>query len=178
MKKILIAVIALLALGATSLGAAAPTDLEPVLGRDINDGTYKIEVESSSSMFRVTDCELKVHDGEMSAAMTLSGTGYEKLFMGSAEEALVAPDSRFVYFEEGPDGKYTYTVPVKSLNTDVPCAAFSIRKQLWYDRTLVFKAESLPEGALKAAASPVPFTLLAAAALVIAAAVAAIILKK
>ena len=39
-------------------------------------------------------------------------------------------------------------MPVEALDKGVPCAAFSKKRQLWYDRTLVFDASSLPEEAL------------------------------
>ena len=149
MKKAFALACAMLILGAALAASAEGA----VYGKDIKDGTYKIEVESSSSMFRIVDCELTVADGEMTALMTLSGSGYEKLFMGTGEEASSAPDSEFTYFKENADGKYTYAAPVAALNADIPCAAFSIRRQRWYDRTLVFKADTLPESALKSGAS-------------------------
>ena len=140
-KKAFAFILAFFALEAAVFAAA---EGEAVYGNEIKDGVYEIDVESSSSMFRVTDCVLTVKDGEMSAVMTLSGTGYEKLYMGTGEEAQSAQESDFVYFEENGEGKYTYTVPVEVLETEIPCAAFSIRKQSWYDRTLVFKADNLP----------------------------------
>ena len=115
----------------------------------LNDGTYTIDVTSSSSMFRIVDCELNVSDGEMTADMTLSGTGYEKLYMGTGEEAKSADGDDYIYYVENAEGAYTYTVPVEALDTEIDCAAFSIRKQEWYDRTLVFESASLPKEAFK-----------------------------
>ena len=34
--------------------------------------------------------------------------------------------------------------PVEALDKGIPCAAFSKNKEIWYDRTLVFRADSLP----------------------------------
>ena len=85
----------------------------------------------------------------MSAVMTLSGTGYEKLYMGKSEDAASAADGDCVYFVPDAEGRYTYTVPVDALDADIDCAAWSIRKQQWYDRTLVFESASLPDGAVK-----------------------------
>ena len=154
----------------TGAAFAAPVTTKPIYGGDLRDGTYEIGVDSSSSMFRVADCELTVRDGEMTALMTLSGTGYEKLFMGKGDEALSAAEDEFIYFEETPEGKYAYAVPVQALNTDIDCAAFSIRKQAWYDRTLVFKADTLPKEAFPSGKS------LAAALAVVAVAAAAILI--
>ena len=75
-------------------------ETEPIYADALNDGEYSIDVTSSSSMFRIVDCNLIVADGQMSAVMTLSGTGYEKLFMGTGDEASAAPDSECIYFAE------------------------------------------------------------------------------
>lgn len=125
-------------------------DLTPVSADQIKEGDYDITVQSSSSMFNITACKLHVKDGKMTADMTLGGTGYEKLYMGTAEEAAKASDSDFIGYTEGSDGKYTYTVPVESLDKETDCAAFSKKRQKWYPRTLVFQASSLPDGAVDA----------------------------
>ena len=109
----------------------------------IPDGVYTVSVDSSSSMFRVVDCRLTVADGEMTAVMTLSGTGYGKLFMGTSDEAVNAAESDCIPFTEDAQGAYTYTVPVTALDTPINCAAWSIRKSEWYDRELVFRSDSI-----------------------------------
>ncbi len=127
--------------------------LEPIYGSQIKDGTYSIEVSSSSSMFQVVDAQLTVAGGKMSAVLTLSGTGYEKLYMGTGEEALADTDDKCIYFVKNAEGKYTYKVPVAALNQDVNCAAWSIKKQQWYDRVLVFQSTLIPKDAISAEAS-------------------------
>lgn len=127
----------------------ADDELSPVTADQLVDGTYEITVDSSSSMFRIVHAELTVADGQMTCAMTLGGTGYEKLFMGTSDEAAAATDDQCAFFVEGADGAYTYTVPVEALDQDTDCAAFSIRKQKWYDRTLVFESAELPEAAYR-----------------------------
>lgn len=134
-------------------GRKAPVENEkakPIPGSQIRNGTYKIEVLSSSSMFRIIDAQLTVADGEMSAVLTLSGTGYEKLYMGTGEQALADTDDKCIYFVKNTDGKYTYKVPVAALNQDINCAAWSIRKKMWYDRVLVFQSSLIPEEAITA----------------------------
>lgn len=121
---------------------------QPIYGNQIKDGTYKIEVSSSSSMFRIIDAQLTVADGKMSAVLTLSGKGYEKLYMGTGEEALADTDDKFIYYVENEAGKYTYKVPVTALNQDINCAAWSIHKQKWYDRILVFQSALIPADAI------------------------------
>lgn len=119
----------------------------PVPGYALKDGTYPIEAESSSSMFRIVRAELTVKDGSMKAAVTLGGRGYLKLFMGTGEEALDADPSQYIGFSEEADGAYTYELPVEALDQGLECAAFSKRKQKWYDRQIVFKGDTLPKEA-------------------------------
>ena len=118
-----------------------------VYGTDLKDGTYSVQVDSSSSMFCVTECELTVKDGEMVAAMKMSGTGYLYVYMGTAQAAAEADANSYLSFVENEDGTHTFTVPVASLDTGIDCAAFSKKKEKWYDRTLVFRADSLPADA-------------------------------
>ena len=52
-------------------------------------------------------------------------------------------------FEESGEGEGSFTIPVAALDAGVPCAAYSRSKELWYDRTLLFRADSLPEDAFR-----------------------------
>lgn len=119
----------------------------PITGDKIKDGTYPIAVASNSTMFNITDCTLTVKDGEMTAVMTMGGTGYLYVYMGTGEQAAKADESEYIPFEESADGIHTFTVPVSALDAGIDCAAFSTRKEKWYDRTLVFRADSLPTDA-------------------------------
>jgi iron complex transport system substrate-binding protein len=110
---------------------------------ELEDGLYGVEVSSSSSMFRVTDAKLTVADGAMSAVLTLSGDGYLALYSGKGADAPTPPDDTCPHFVEDAEGKYTYTIPVPALNTELDVAAWSIRKEEWYDRVLVFDGNSL-----------------------------------
>lgn len=108
------------------------------------DGIYKVNnVVSSSAMFRVVGCTLTVKNGKMSAVLTLSGTGYDYLYLGTKEKAAKADKSLWVPFKEDNNGKYTYTVPLESLDKEIAVAAFSHNRQSWYGRTLVFHSDSL-----------------------------------
>ena len=127
-----------------SLGDAVKDGMEPVSADALKDGVYEVRVDSSSGMFRITECELTVQDGAMSAVMTMSGTGYLKLYMGTGADAERAPDADFIPFAENADGKHTFKVPVEALDKGIDCSAFSKKKEKWYDRVLVFRADSLP----------------------------------
>lgn len=122
-------------------------DMVPVYAKSIKDGVYSIKVDSSSSMFSIEECELTVADGEMTAVMTMGGTGYLYLYMGTGEEAVAASEEEYIPFAEAEDGRHTFEVPVEALDMGVDCAAFSKKKEKWYDRTLVFRADSLPQEA-------------------------------
>lgn len=124
----------------------------PVFASELRDGVYQIQVDSSSSMFRIEACELTVKDGSMTADMKMGGTGYLKLYMGTGEEAAKAPEEKMIPFEEAADGSHHFTVPVEALDKELDCAAFSKKKEKWYDRVLVFRADSLPADALTDAA--------------------------
>ncbi|MDO4961719.1 MAG: ABC transporter substrate-binding protein [Eubacteriales bacterium] len=120
----------------------------PVCGSDLKDGNYKVNVRSSSGMFKITDCELTVRDGKMTAVMTMSGTGYSYVYMGTGAEAAAAPEASYIPYAANADGAHTFTVPVEALDKGISCAAFSKKKEKWYDRTLLFEAASVPASAL------------------------------
>lgn len=121
--------------------------MEPVTADALKDGEYTVTVDSSSSMFQVTACTLTVKDGTMTAQMTMGGTGYQWIYPGTGEEAAAAPEEDYIPFQETASGEHTFTLPVEALDQGIPCAAFSKRKEMWYDRTLVFRADSLPQEA-------------------------------
>ena len=118
----------------------------PIPAENVADGEYDIEVDSSSSMFNITACKLMVADGRMTAVMTMGGKGYRYLYMGTGEEAVAADESEYIPYVEDADGAHTFTVPVDALDEGIACAAFSNKKEKWYERTLVFRSDSLPSG--------------------------------
>lgn len=109
----------------------------------VANGIYSMDVTSSSSMFKVVDCILTAKDGKMSAVLTLSGTGYGYLYMGTKEEAASADQSSWIPYQVNEEGKYTYTVPVEALDKEIAVAAYSIKKGIWYDRMLTFQSETM-----------------------------------
>ena len=132
--------------------------MEAVYAESIKDGIYSITVDSSSPMFNITECELKVENGKMTAVITMGGTGYAYIFMGTSDEAENAAEDEYIGYSEDDTGKHSFTVPVEALNKEISCAAFSKKKEQWYDRLLVFRADSLPvdaytSGTVKTAAN-------------------------
>ena len=122
--------------------------MTPISGDKVKDGTYSVAVKSSSKMFDITACELTVEGGKMTATMHMGGKGYLYVYMGTGEEAAAAEEADYIPFTEEADGTHSFTVPVKALDEGIDCAAFSKKKEKWYDRTLVFRADSLPADAL------------------------------
>lgn len=116
----------------------------PVPAASIKDGTYAVTVDSSSSMFKIFSCDLTVADGQMTAVMKFEGNSYTKVFPGTAMEAAAAAEDAMIPASAVEEGFYTFTIPVDALDQGIDCAAFSRRKEKWYERTLVFRADSLP----------------------------------
>ena len=127
--------------GETSTPDPAPTPT-PTPEATVANGIYSMDVASSSSMFKVVDCILTAKDGKMNAVLTLSGTGYGYLYMGTKEEAASADQSSWIPYQVNKEGKYTYTVPVEALDKEIAVAAYSIKKGIWYDRMLTFQSET------------------------------------
>ena len=147
---------------AASSGQMAPVenvveaDMVPIYGGSLKDGTYAIAVDSSSPMFKIESCELNVKSGRMTAVMRMGGKGYLSVFMGTGEAA--TRDAEIPFREDGA-GNHTFTVPVEALDKGISCAAFSKNKELWYDRTLVFRADSLPLDAFQEGVYPTAVSL-------------------
>lgn len=126
--------------------AAEP--LKPISGSQIRDGRYSVTVKSDSSMFRIVDALLTVEDGEMTATLTMSGQGYGMLYMGTGEEALADTEESYIHFVTDAEGAKTFTVPVAALDKETDCAAWSIKKEEWYDRVLIFESAGIPADAI------------------------------
>ena len=158
MKKALLAsamlILAVFLLCACTAQPAEPTPaptavLTPIYADQISEGTYAIEISASSSMFRVVDAQLTVKDGTMTCVMTMSGKGYGKLYMGTGEQALADTEAHTIPSIINAEDEVTFEVPVEALDKDIDCAAWSIKKEMWYDRVLVFQSASIPADAIK-----------------------------
>lgn len=132
---------------ASELAPAQELDLEgltPVGVSELEEGSYAVQVDSSSSMFRITACTLSVSGEGMTAELTMGGTGYLWLYPGTGAEAAASEEADRIAFEEDAEGVHHFRFPVKALDEGLPCAAYSKRKEKWYERTLVFRSDSLP----------------------------------
>jgi len=131
------------AISSTSLSVTPTANAVGVTAGRIKNGSYSIEVDSDTSMFRIEDCQLTVEDNGMTAVITLSGQGYETLYMGTVEQALADSEDnhhRFTLVGE----RHTFTIPVAALDIAIDCAALGTRSGNWYDHTIVFKSANIP----------------------------------
>ena len=126
--------------------------MTPVSAAELVDGVYNINVESSSSMFKITDCELTVGGEAMMAKLIMSSDSYGYLYLGTAEQAADADAADYIA-PEVENGVGTFVFPLAALDQQIDCAAWSRNKELWYDRTLVFRSDSLPLEAFKTLAT-------------------------
>ncbi len=131
----------------TSVKEVEEEGMTPVTADMIKDGTYDIKAKSSSSMFRVNDPKLTVKDGKMTVTFTTTKT-YTWFFNGPTDKIADAADDAFLAGKET-DAGLSYTIDIEALDQGIACAAYSKNKDQWYARTLLFRADSLPEGALK-----------------------------
>lgn len=107
------------------------------------DGLYTIGVSSSAKMFKILDCVLRVEDGKLTAVLTMSGSGYGYLYQGTSAEADAAPEESWTpYFEDG-EGRHCFAIEIPYLDEELPMAAWSIRYEKWYDRTLKFFSNTM-----------------------------------
>lgn len=120
--------------GMTAVGAEA-----------LKEGEYHINVDSSSSMFKIADCILYVTGDGMTADLIINSQSYDYLFMGTGKDAEAGND--LISYTVNDEGQSVFTVPVEALDKEIECAALSAKKQEWYDRHIVFRADSLPDEA-------------------------------
>ena len=121
-------------------GQQAETQQEAAATTAPADGTYEIEVETDSSMFRADSCKLTVKDGACTAELVLPGEGFSKLYFGSAEDAAKASDTDVYAYHLNDAGKYCFDIPVTELDKEIQVAAFGQRRDKWYDHTITFHA--------------------------------------
>ena len=113
----------------------------------VSDGSYKVNVDTKTlkgeqAMFKVTDCTLTSKNGEMVAELTLSGTGYTQVYMGSSAEVMLADPSKRISCGEK-NGVHTFTVPVSLLDTGIQIAAYGKKGKKWYDYVITFASASM-----------------------------------
>ena len=130
------------AINSTEL-SETPVAAAGVSANRIKNGTYAINVDTNSAMFKIVDCKLTVKDDRMTAVITLSGTGYGKIFMGTVDELIEEGAIGFTLKDE----KHSFTVPVAALDKDLFCASLGVKSGKWYDHIVVFESANIPNDA-------------------------------
>lgn len=118
--------------------------MTPIPAASVAEGVYPVSVESSSTFFRVLDATLEVRDGAMNLTFSIGSDSYARVCRALAADAEAAS---WIEGEAVPAGT-RFTVPVPALNQPFELAAYSRKRQRWYDRWLLVDAASLPREAL------------------------------
>ncbi|MDO4622326.1 MAG: hypothetical protein Q4B22_05165 [Eubacteriales bacterium] len=107
----------------TKAPTAAPADAKVDV---VNDGDYTMSYkDAENKMFNMAGVVLHVKDGVYTADITLSGTGYDYVYPGSAEQAKAAGEGAWSPAWTNADGKYTYTIRVPYLDKPFTLASRS-----------------------------------------------------
>ena len=116
----------------------------------IADGIYEATAETGAAMFKVVKVKLTAKDGKMTALITLSGAGYNYLYLGTSADA--AADKSAWIASKG-KGEYTlngetktglqFEIPVEALDQGLAVAAHAVKSGKWFDRTITIASSSL-----------------------------------
>ena len=125
--------------GGDSAGDDVPAD-------KLADGTYMVRADTDNRMFYLMPdsknqktAYLVKKNGKMTVTITLTGRGYDYLYMGTTEEAEKAKPSSWSKFHTI-SGYYTYnyTFDISKLDTKLQIAAHSKNRDKWYQHTIIF----------------------------------------
>ncbi|MDO5547399.1 MAG: hypothetical protein Q4F79_02815 [Eubacteriales bacterium] len=144
----LLASVLLLVLFALPTAKAADSAIEqygmlPIYAVDVADGEYTVAVDSDSDAFQGLQATLTVADGRMTAALVPNDTALSELFLGDSQTAAEAEESVVA------DRAGVFTMPVESLDHAATLSVFDQKEQRWEECTILFRADSLPETALR-----------------------------
>lgn len=111
---------------------------------ELEDGTYRADFETDSSMFYVNEAkdgkgELTVKDGKMTIHISLNSKNIVNLFVGTAEDAqkdgaeLLEPTTDEVTYKDGTTEEvYGFDVPVEKIGEEFDLALIGTKGK-WYD---------------------------------------------
>ena len=119
----------------------ADTSKDSDTASKVADKSEMTEIEEvvEEGMVPVTGDQIK--DGVYPVSVSSSSS------MFRIESAQLSVQDDFIPYEETEEGTHTFTIPVEALDRGIACAAFSKKKEKWYDRTILFRADSLPADA-------------------------------
>ena len=120
----------------------------PVYNRDVEEGTYHVSTQTTSTYFRLHDPYLTVDAEGMSLNFYIDSESYSYIYPGTPEEAAEADEQDWIAADTQ-DGVSYFTIPVEALDSPIECAAYSVKKKKWYERQIMVLASSLPEESVK-----------------------------
>ena len=105
--------------------------VEPTEKKTLKDGTYKVKATTDRKMFYLYPKEsnpaeiiLVKKNGKMTATITLTGEGYDYVYMGTPAQAKKAGKSKWIKAKIV-NGYYTFTIPVSELDKKLPLTPHS-----------------------------------------------------
>lgn len=128
----------------TSAQETTSAVVKPTKKWPLKNGIWRVHSDTDNRMFYIVQDEngnkmsgLIVDGDSLTATITLTGTGYDYLYMGTVEEAEKANRSDWVPYKEV-NGYYTYTLKLSALNKKLNIASHSQRLDQWYQHTIIF----------------------------------------
>lgn len=114
---------------------------------DLQDGVYTTTVTSNAKMFKIEGCVITVSGESITADITMSGTGYDKLYVGKAADAEADLENgiteNIIDYKTDENGKYVFTMPLFAFDEAIEVAAHAVKSGSWFDRELTFSKTDL-----------------------------------
>lgn len=108
--------------------------------KDATDQVYTVTTDPGK--FSVTEATLSKTAEGMKAKVTLKGTGYDVLYLGSDEDAKKDDGKNWIIpcetKGEGENQQYVFEIPVSALNTSIPIATHGTKSKKWFNHTITF----------------------------------------
>ncbi|MBP5660671.1 MAG: hypothetical protein J6X08_04990 [Lachnospiraceae bacterium] len=120
------------------------THEEETASFDLEDGVYKVDFDTDSSMFHVNECyegkaKLVVEDGKALLYLVMPSKNILNLYLGLAEYAqeegaeLIVPSTVSVTYADGEEDEvFAFEVPVTVYGENFDLALIG-KKEVWYD---------------------------------------------
>ena len=99
--------------------------------KKLKDGTYKVKATTDRKMFYLYPKKknpattiLVKKNGKMTATITLTGSGYDYVYMGTPKQAKKAGKKKWIKYKKV-NGYYTFKIPVSALDKKLPITPHS-----------------------------------------------------
>ena len=106
------------------------------------DGLYTAFPATDSALLRFSGCTIRVENGKMTAILKTANSSFDHFYPGSAKDA-PANEAEWLTGIPSADGSCTWVMEIPSLDQAILLATHSVKKNMWYDRTLTIPSDSL-----------------------------------